>query len=132
MIKSILLLSALLASTCQVGPFPKPSPQPEPPSPWPDDPTPDGQADAAPAPPPPPPAADAGPMRPCEAACARYAFLKCKQAQPTPDGASCVDVCENVESSGVMSLGPDCVAHAARCEDADACAYAVKRHAPSH
>jgi hypothetical protein len=112
MIKSILLLSALLASTCEVGPFPKPPPQPEPPSPWDNWPPPD---------PAPAPEDDAATHTPCYQACKQLAKLGCPEAQPTTGGATCTQVCQNVEDSGVVSMNPSCVARAESCSIAKAC-----------
>ncbi len=112
MIKSLFLACALLAQACAVGPSPKPTPQPEPPSPWDN---------------PPPEARDAAPSSGCAAACQRLASLGCQESQPTAKGASCVDVCQNAEDSGVISLGPDCIVHADSCASAKACSFAVKK-----
>lgn len=60
-------------------------------------------------------------VEPCERACQRLAALGCEEAQPTDDGASCVDVCSNVEGSGAVTLDPECVVQIAQCEDIDAC-----------
>ena len=112
MIKAILLLSSLLASTCELGPFPKPAPQPEPPSPW------DSPADAAlPA----PEEVDAAAHTPCYLACKQLEKLGCPEAKPTTGGATCTQVCTNVESSGVVSFNPSCVASAKNCAQAKAC-----------
>lgn len=111
MIKFLLLSAALLASTCQVGPFPKPSPQPTPPDPWVD-----GAADAAPAPTPPP-----VPGGTCADACAHGAAMNCAWAKPTPKGATCTEVCQNTLGSPI-SLQPDCVVRATDCPSAEACA----------
>ena len=111
MIKFLFALAALSASTCEVGPFPKPAPQPEPPEPAP------YSADASP------------PLSPgsCAAACAHGEAMHCAWARPTPAGATCTEVCQNAETSGELSFGPDCAVHARACDDAYACAYAVPR-----
>lgn len=115
MVRSLFALCALFASTCQVGPFPpSPAPSPQP------TPAPAPSPDPAPQPAPTPSSA-------CAAACARFAALGCQEAKPTAAGASCVAVCQNAEDSGVISLGPDCVAHADSCASATACAFSVKR-----
>jgi len=57
----------------------------------------------------------------CERACGHLAELGCPEAEPTGDGASCVEVCRNVEDSGAVSLDPECVTQLARCEDVDGC-----------
>jgi hypothetical protein len=66
----------------------------------------------------PPPAPGAVP---CPVACARLAELGCPEADPTPDGASCVDVCQNVEDSGVLRYPTGCVAAATTCAEAQRC-----------
>ena len=108
-----LLLGALLATTCQLGPFDKPPEQPEPPSPW------DSSFDAAPNE---PEEVDASAHTPCYLACKRLEKLGCKEAQPTAAGATCTQVCTNTESSGVVSMGPECVAKETSCTGARACA----------
>lgn len=60
-------------------------------------------------------------LEPCELACQRLAELGCPEAEPTDDGASCVDVCRNVQDSEAVSLEPECVAKLLRCEDLDGC-----------
>lgn len=57
----------------------------------------------------------------CADACARLAELECPEAEPTPEGASCVEVCENVEGSGTVTLNPACVIGITACAQVDAC-----------
>jgi len=57
----------------------------------------------------------------CEQVCKHMTALDCPSAQPTPNGASCVEVCENVQSSGMIEWNLDCRAAAATCESADEC-----------
>ena len=66
---------------------------------------------------------DAGTLDDCERACARLAELGCPEAEPTPEGATCVDVCWNAESSGVVTLDPVCVAAINSCDELGACLY---------
>lgn len=106
--KKLFVALLLALSACQVGPFPRPPPQPEPPSPW------DYPTDAAPA-----PEEDSG--SPCAAACVTLARYGCEESKPTAGGATCTQVCENIESSGVVSMNPDCVSHAESCSIARAC-----------
>lgn len=54
----------------------------------------------------------------CERACARGAELGCVFAEPTPEGATCVDVCRDTEATGWTSMHPECVAVASSCEEA--------------
>jgi len=107
----LLLLSALLASTCETGPFPKPPPEPEPPSPW------EQSADAA------PPEEDAAaPHTPCYLACANLRRLGCVESQPTPGGATCTQVCSNNENGPEGTQMPViCVQLAKSCEAARKC-----------
>ena len=113
MIRSLAFLFALTAcGACELGPFPKPPPQPEPPSPW------DDPSDAAPQP---DEDVDAAAHSPCYLACKKLAALGCPEAKPTAAGATCTQVCANIEASGVVSMGPDCVARAGSCVSARAC-----------
>ena len=57
----------------------------------------------------------------CEAACARLAELGCPEAEPTPEGATCTEVCENVEHSGAVTLNPACVVGIDSCDELDPC-----------
>lgn len=101
----IVCLPVLLAATCKPNP-PSPVDVPIPPAPV---------VDASPMPP-----MEAG-SDPCARACARYRKLGCIEGQPTPKGEQCEHVCQVVESSGVLSLNPACVAQAATCADARKC-----------
>jgi len=59
------------------------------------------------------------PVAACEAACARLVELGCDAGQPTPEGTTCVQVCEDTERTGWTTMHPDCVAEAASCEEAE-------------
>jgi hypothetical protein len=59
--------------------------------------------------------------RPCLAACRRLSKLACESARPTPEGASCTLVCENVQASGVISWNIECIRKAESCAAADLC-----------
>lgn len=63
------------------------------------------------------------PTRPpsCEDACARLDELDCPAAKPTPNGASCAEVCTNAEKSGLALWGLSCIVTAPSCIAADAC-----------
>jgi hypothetical protein len=91
-----LLLGALLfvAAGCTWPPVPIPGPTPTP--------SPDGGAT-------------------CATACEHLGSLGCKAATPTAKGATCTEVCQNTESSGLVAWGVDCVVQASTCEAADAC-----------
>lgn len=60
-------------------------------------------------------------LSPCAAACANLAAHDCPDAKPTPAGASCVEVCENVNASGTIPYPSDCVSKAKSCGAAEAC-----------
>lgn len=57
----------------------------------------------------------------CATACARAAELGCPHAKPTPKGATCVEVCKNVQSSGFLRWDLRCRSIAASCAAADEC-----------
>lgn len=58
---------------------------------------------------------------PCARACKHMAALGCPEAQPTPGGTTCEQVCLNAEESGVISLAPGCVERSRSCDEAAAC-----------
>jgi hypothetical protein len=49
------------------------------------------------------------------------AKLGCPAARPTAEGTSCTVVCENVQSSGVVSWKLDCMKAALTCEAVEKC-----------
>lgn len=57
----------------------------------------------------------------CADACARLTALGCEGAKPTPSGATCQQVCENAQSSGIITWDLKCVTEAGCCDAADAC-----------
>lgn len=59
--------------------------------------------------------------RPCLAACRRLIKLGCEAGKPTPEGTSCTRVCENVQSSGIVTWNIDCIKTATSCKAADEC-----------
>jgi len=75
-----------------------------------------------PPPVPPTPDADAGAVASCASACARLQQLGCPAGRPTPKGVPCVEVCEDVNSSGLIVWDFDCVARALTCGATDRCA----------
>jgi hypothetical protein len=85
-----LLLAAALAAS-QCNPTPEPPPAPEP----------TGDAD-------------------CEAACQRFASLGCEEAQSTPNGGTCLDVCENTQTSPAP-LNLACIVRSNSCAQAREC-----------
>lgn len=68
-----------------------------------------------PKPPEPPPGAT------CLSACANLVRHDCPAAKPTAKGASCRDVCENFQSSGIAKLNLACMSTAEGCAAIDAC-----------
>lgn len=73
-----------------------------------------------PAPVPPSPG-DGGEVATCVTACARLTELACLAALPTPEGASCVTVCQNIQESGVMLWNLDCISRSPSCNATDVC-----------
>lgn len=57
----------------------------------------------------------------CVDVCARGVELGCAFALPTEGGASCVEVCENVQSSGIIEWDLACRSAASSCEAIDLC-----------
>lgn len=56
----------------------------------------------------------------CEDACARFAALGCEEAQPTPAGASCAEVCANTQASPAP-LDLSCIVRSSSCAQAREC-----------
>lgn len=57
----------------------------------------------------------------CFTVCEHLRDLGCEQAEPSPGGASCEDVCDNVQSSGVITWNLSCRASIADCNKLDHC-----------
>jgi hypothetical protein len=57
----------------------------------------------------------------CEDVCVRGRQLGCSYANPTPRGATCVEVCKDVVAGGDFTLDLECRARAATCAAAEAC-----------
>lgn len=75
--------------------------------------------------PPPPPDDTSHPHPPtdtdkCTAACARMTELKCPEADPLPDGTTCVDFCVQTQTSG-HGLNPTCIAEIKDCAGVNTC-----------
>ena len=70
-----------------------------------------------------PGAPDAGPpgVVTCAAYCAHAAELGCDQGRPTPNGATCMQVCDNVQTSGYAQMDLRCGYSATNCSAIDAC-----------
>lgn len=54
----------------------------------------------------------------CESACMRMAELECRIAEPTPEGSTCVEVCENTLDS-TLPYDVACLSRAATCDGCD-------------
>ena len=66
-------------------------------------------------PPVPPPGAT------CLSACANLVRHDCPAGKPTAKGASCKDVCENFQASGIARWNLECMSTAESCATIDAC-----------
>lgn len=57
----------------------------------------------------------------CADACAHIGpeGLDCEQGRPTPDGATCTEVCEGALADG-LDVHPECIVRVERCEHVDA------------
>ncbi len=56
----------------------------------------------------------------CDEWCRRAAVLRCMEGTPTEDGASCVEVCRNIQS-GPARLNLKCRVAARSCQAAESC-----------
>jgi len=65
---------------------------------------------------------DAGdPRTACQKACAHFRELKCEEGQPTKDGATCETICENMQTTHLISYDLDCAAKAPTCDVISTC-----------
>lgn len=55
----------------------------------------------------------------CAAVCAHGFDLGCAWSRPTPNGVTCVQVCEDANT--ILPWSSECLASAATCEEADRC-----------
>ena len=95
----VLLFAALsVGAHCTPGPGPDPEPVPQP--------VPTVNTDNPPT---------------CAGVCQHWADLECKEADGTPGGASCIEVCENVMGSGVFEWDLECKSRVAACSGIDLC-----------
>lgn len=92
--RSTIALFVLIVACC--GPIPPPKP---------------------PDPPLPPPVENVD----CGAVCERAATLSCEWAESTPDGATCVQVCQKIQDSGVVQWDLECRVQSESCAEMDAC-----------
>lgn len=68
-----------------------------------------------------PPNSDSGTEITCADVCRHLSGMMCPSAEPTKNGATCVEVCENVQSSGTMTFDMKCLITAPSCKAADEC-----------
>lgn len=90
------LLIAVVCAALNLACVPKPPPIPVPPQPPIGEPT-------------------------CADACQRLDQLGCDAAKPTPRGHSCLEVCRNVQESGIVTWDLRCLVSATSCTVADRC-----------
>ena len=57
----------------------------------------------------------------CGDCCAHARELSCDVGKPTPEGAACEDVCQNVLTSGVVTIDLGCCVQATTCAQLDRC-----------
>lgn len=91
---------------------PKPSPTPIPPTPPYNPPNPYSSDSAVP---------DPARQYTCADVCKHGFDLNCPWAQPTPNGATCLDVCNNIQTSGVITWNLACKSTQPSCAAIDAC-----------
>jgi hypothetical protein len=73
-----------------------------------------------PFPPNPRPMADAD-LYTCADACKHGFDLDCEFARPTPKGQTCLDVCGNVQQSGIIMWNLSCMSTASTCPAIERC-----------
>jgi hypothetical protein len=56
----------------------------------------------------------------CRDACAQFRHLGCEEAEPTPEGATCVEFC-GVAQEGPAPLNLGCIVRANSCDQARRC-----------
>lgn len=57
----------------------------------------------------------------CASWCKHASEMHCNAAKPTPEGASCETVCENLQGSGLVKFDLKCRSVASSCMAAEAC-----------
>ncbi len=62
----------------------------------------------------------------CADACARLTVLHCAGGATTPGGATCLDVCRNVQESGIVAWNLSCLSNAKSCATAESCPNVVR------
>lgn len=57
----------------------------------------------------------------CDKACSRVRSLGCREALPTAGGATCEQICETVQESGIVVWNLGCFESAPDCQTVAAC-----------
>ena len=57
----------------------------------------------------------------CASVCDHWRSLGCDESEDTPKGATCEDVCENVQNSGIINWNLGCRASVDSCDIIDSC-----------
>lgn len=76
-----------------------------------------------PVPPPVPPTPPDGAAT-CATACERMRELHCIDVEPTPEGATCDDICQNIIDSEILTWDLDCRTMATSCDEVENCEVA--------
>lgn len=59
----------------------------------------------------------------CSKACKHAAELSCKISKPTPNGATCEQVCKKYTPPSPIGLRPRCMISSATCSELEGCTY---------
>jgi hypothetical protein len=57
----------------------------------------------------------------CTRACAQLGVLQCPEAEPTPGGITCAELCVRMETSGAGDVRTGCIVRAKSAADVRAC-----------
>ena len=71
----------------------------------------------------PPAPAPVPPSATCATVCHHWAEMSCNEAKGTPGGESCVDVCRNIQNSGVFEWNLECISTVKVCSAIDKCEH---------
>jgi hypothetical protein len=74
-----------------------------------------------PPPPEPPPQPEPGTEATCATVCEHWRELGCSEGDSTPGGATCEQVCQNVQDSNIVEFDLECKASVKSCDEIDAC-----------
>lgn len=80
-----------------------------------------GAVGCPPTPPPNPPSAPDAGAGSCPLVCDHLRALSCPGGAPTPEGATCEQVCQTIQESGIVHWNLTCRAAASTCAAIDAC-----------